>query len=76
VQPLADLRAEGVAGKALTGLTYPSLAAIDGFIFGDSRSAGSVRGRKFSQARLGFAFLALQPTLRLQSIMRLPKKVQ
>ena len=42
----------GVADRA------PYLAAIDGMIFGDSPTEGSVRGRKFLHARLGFAFLA------------------
>ncbi len=34
------------------------LAAIDGMIFGDAPSEGSIRGRKFLHGRLGFAFLA------------------
>lgn len=34
------------------------LAAIDGIIFGDNPSEGSIRGRKFVHGRLGFAFLA------------------
>ena len=34
------------------------LAAIDGLMFGDDPADGIVRGRKFIQPRLGFAFTA------------------
>jgi predicted Zn-dependent protease len=34
------------------------LAAIDGLLFGDDPSEGSIRGRRFIHPRLGFAFIA------------------
>ncbi len=34
------------------------LAALDGIIFGDDPSEGSIRGRRFIHPRLGFAFVA------------------
>jgi len=34
------------------------LTAIDGMIFGDDPSEGSIRGRRFIHPRLGFAFIA------------------
>jgi predicted Zn-dependent protease len=36
----------------------PYLAAIDGMMFGDDPSEGTIRGRKFTQPKLGFTFTA------------------
>jgi predicted Zn-dependent protease len=56
-QAIAVARQIGAPGIGVTDRAA-YLAAIDGMIFGDSPSEGSVRGRKFLHARLGFAFLA------------------
>lgn len=56
-QAIAVARQIGAPGIGATDrASY--LAAIDGMIFGDSPTEGSVRGRKFLHARLGFSFLA------------------
>ena len=36
----------------------PYLTAIDGMMFGDDPSEGTIRGRKFTQPKLGFTFTA------------------
>jgi predicted Zn-dependent protease len=56
-QAIAIARQIGAPGIGVTDRA-PYLAAINGMIFGDSPMEGSVRGRKFLQARLGFAFVA------------------
>ena len=36
----------------------PYLSAIDGMMFGDDPSEGTIRGRRFTQPKLGFTFMA------------------
>ncbi len=56
-QAIAVARQIGAPGIGVTDRNA-YLAAIDGMIFGDSPSEGTVRGRTFLHARLGFAFVA------------------
>ena len=56
-QAVAVARQIGAPGIGVTDRNA-YLASIDGMVFGDSPSEGTVRGRKFLHARLGFAFVA------------------
>ncbi len=56
-QAIAAARQIGAPGIGVTDRNA-YLASIDGLMFGDSPSEGTVRGRRFMHARLGVVFLA------------------